>query len=616
MKEGITLRESIKTRSEIDNKYKWNIERLYKDIEAWEQDFTNLKSKVPELESFSGRLSNAKELVRFLDISVEVSRLLDKLESYAYLRGDEDNSNAEFQVLSSKISAYSAEVSTTSAFFIPELLALPEGTIEGLIKSCAELKKYEFYLEKILNKKPHMLNAEQEKLLAIVSDSLYQAEELYDMFTSADIIFPKIKDEKGNEVQLTEGNFGSFRKSKDRKVRKAAFEAYYGTYNMYRNTMAASLMCAAKTTVTESKIRNYASALESSLKPNNIPVEVYNNVIDTINKNLSSLHRYVKLKKRLLNLEEIHMYDTYMPLFEAAEDSHIAYEDGVQMILEGLSPLGEEYSNIFKEGIREGWVDVFENKGKYGGGYSRGCYDSMPYILMNYNYELYDVSTLAHEIGHSIHSYYSRKHQPYIYARSEWFCQEVASTTNECLLMDNLIKKEADKKKRLSLINEQLEVIKATVFVQTMFAEFEKITHESVEAGNPLSADDLCKIYHDLNAKYFGPDIIVDEAIDIGWASIPHFYCDFYVYQYVTGYAAACSFSHMIMEEGESAVERYTTFLKSGCNDYPIEILKKAGVDMTTPKPIEDAIKKFDELIDMLEKEIQDSKTMCVVAEK
>jgi oligoendopeptidase F len=595
--------KKLKTRDAIDSMYKWNVEKMYENPAAWEEDFEILKSKAPKMQRFSGKLGRAEDLLCFLESNVEVQRLLDKLLVYAHLRGDEDTAKAQFQVLKNKVDAYAAEVSSVTAFFIPELLSLPEGAVDEAICKLPELKLYEFYLKDILSQKPHTLSAEGEKLLASVSDCLNAPGNIFGMLTNADMTFPIIKDEDGNDVELTEGNYSSFIKSKDRRVRKDAFEALFGTYKSFKNTLTTSLTSSTKNFIFNAKTRNYASALESSLKPNNIPVEVYHNVVDTINNNLSSLHKYVSLKKKLLGLEEIHMYDLYVPIVDAEED-HIEYEDAVKITLDGIKPLGQEYLDIFKAGISDGWVDVFENKGKRGGAYSWGCYDSMPYVLLNYNYQFNDVSTLAHEMGHSIHSYYSRKTQPFIYSEYELFCAEVASITNECLLIDYLIKNESDKKKRLFLINQQLEGIRTTVFRQCMFAEFEKITHENIEAGNPLSPEDLCKIYHDLNVKYFGAEMVVDEGIDMEWSRIPHFYNDFYVYQYTTGFAAANSFSKMIVEEGESAVERYKEFLKSGGSDYPINILKKAGVDMATPKPLEDTIRRFDELLEMLEKEI------------
>ncbi|MGV8980964.1 oligoendopeptidase F [Clostridium sp.] len=595
--------KKLKTRDEINSAYKWKVDKMYVDTAAWEEDFEILKSKAPKMQRFSGKLGRAEDLLTFLESNVEIDRLLDRLLVYAHLRADEDTAKAEFQVLKNKIDAYGAEVSSITAFFVPELLSLPEGAVDEAIGKLPALELYEFYLRDILDQKPHILSVEGEKLLASVSDCLNAPGNIFGMLTNADMVFPSIKDENGNEIELTEGNYSTFIKSKDRRVRKDAFEALFTTYSGFKNTLTTALTSSIKNFVFNAKTRNYASSLESSLKPNNIPLEVYDNVVDTINNNLSSLHKYVSLKKKLLGLDEIHMYDLYVPIVDVEVD-HIEYADAVKIALDGIKPLGQEYLDIFKKGISEGWVDVFENKGKRTGAYSWGCYDSMPYVLLNYNYQLNDVSTLAHEMGHSIHSYYSRKNQPYIYSEYELFCAEVASITNECLLIDYLIKNEKDKKKRLFLINQQLEGIRTTVFRQCMFAEFEKITHESIEGGNPLSPEDLCKIYHDLNVKYFGEDMVIDEGIDMEWSRIPHFYNDFYVYQYTTGFAAANSFSKMIVEEGESAVERYKGFLKSGGSDYPINILKKAGVDMSTPKPLEDTIKRFDELLGMLEKEM------------
>lgn len=593
----------LKKRDEIEQKYKWEIEKMYKDAEAWEEDFQKLKSILPEIIECSGKLHLSKELLGYLKKYEEAARIFDKLSVYAHQRADEDTTNALHQSLKSKIDAYESEMKSALAFFEPEILSMPEGTIQKELNELEELKMYEFYLNKILIRKPHTLDKEQEKILAAVSDCLNGPANIFGMLTNADMTFPVIKDENDNDVELTEGNYINFITSKNRRVREDAFKAMFGTYGKFRNTLATSLTSAAKNFIFKAKMKNYSSALESSVKPNNIPVEVFNNTIDTINKNLSSLHRYVSIKKKLLNLDEIHMYDLYVPIVDSGKD-HIEFEDGVEIVKKGIHALGAEYISIFEEGIKEGWVDVFENKGKRGGAYSWGCYDSMPYVLLNYTYQLNDVSTLAHEMGHSIHSYYSKKNQPYIYSGYELFCAEVASITNETLLIDYLINNEKDKSRRLFLINQELEQIRTTVFRQTMFAEFEKIVHEKLENGNPLSADDLCSIYHELNERYFGKDMVVDTEIDMEWSRIPHFYRDFYVYQYATGYAAANSFKTAILEKGESAVESYKGFLKSGGSDYPINILKKAGVDMTIPKPLEDTVARFNKLLDLLEREI------------
>ncbi|NLZ49251.1 MAG: oligoendopeptidase F [Clostridiales bacterium] len=592
--------KKTKTRAEIDAKDKWDLSKMYSSDDLWEKDFEGLKQEAPKLKEYAGKLGEADLLLEYLTLNEKISRRAEKLFIYAHLKYDEDTSNTKYQGLKDRIDTYLSELRGYQAFFVPEILALPEGTIEKALEENEKLKLYDFMLKDILKAKPHTLSKAEEELLAKVSDCLDAPDNIYSILTNADMTFPVIKDEEGNDVELTEVNYGSFIKSKDRKVREAAFKALFNTYGKYKNTFAVSLTSSIKNFIFDSKVRKYNSALESSLKPNDIPVEVYHNAIDTINKNLSVLHRYVDIKKKLLGLDEIHMYDLYAPLIEI-EKQHIEFDEAVEIVKEGLKPLGEEYLSIFDEGVNSGWIDKYENKGKRGGAYSWGSYDTMPYVLLNYNYELNDVSTLAHEMGHSIHSYYSRKNQPYIYADYTLFCAEVASTTNEALLIHHLIDKETDEKKKLYLINQELEQIRTTVFRQLMFAEFELIAHESIEEGKPLTADELCSIWHDLNVKYFGPSMVVDEEIDMEWARIPHFYSDFYVYQYATGYAAASSFARAILENGEEAVEKYKGFLKAGGSDYPINILKKAGVDMTTPKPLEDTIKRFSELLDMME---------------
>lgn len=593
--------KKVKRREEISKEDKWDVEKIYPSSEEWEKDFSRLKEMAPKLSAFQGKLSDPKELLAFLKLDEEVSRLTDRLLIYAFLKADEDTTNNTNQALKNKIETYSAELSAMSAFFTPEILSYDEKVIEEAIKSLKELQVYDFMFKRLLKAKPHTLSKEVEELLASVSDALNAPSSIFGMLTNADMTFPNIKDEEGHEVELTEGNYGIYLKSKDVKVREAAFKALFGVYEKFRNTIASSLTSSIKNFSLMAKTRKYKGSLESSLEPNDITVEVYDNAIKTINDNLDTLHRYVRVKKKLLGLDEMHMYDLYVPVIDTPK-MHIELNEGIKLVKEALKPLGEEYSKIFDEGIENRWIDIYENKGKRKGAYSWGSYDTMPYVLLNYNYELNDVSTFAHEMGHSIHSYYSRKEQPYVYANYTLFCAEVASTVNENFLINYLIENEKDEKKKLYLINTQLEQIRTTVFRQIMFAEFEKITHEKTDKGIPLTSEELCKIYHDLNVKYFGEDIVIDKEIDMEWARIPHFYNDFYVYQYATGYSAANSFVKQIMEKGDEAVGKYIGFLKSGGSDYPINILKKAGVDMTTPKPIEDTIARFNELLDMLDK--------------
>ncbi|OCA96841.1 oligoendopeptidase F [Clostridium beijerinckii] len=591
----------LKKREEIEDKFKWKVDKIYKSIEDWEKDFEDVKNEAVKLKDFSGKLVNGEAILDYLKVNEKISRKAENLFIYAHLKCDEDTSNTTYQSLMSKVDIYMAELASYTAFFVPEILSLDDSFIKSEINRLDELKQFEFLIEDILKEKPHILSKEMEELLAAASDCLDAPSAIHNILTNADMTFGKIEDEDGNEVELTEGNYSSFIRGKNREVRKAAFERLFGEYDKLKNTLATSLSASIKTFNFSSRVRKYNNALEASLKPNNIPLEVYKNAIKVINNNLDSLHRYVKIKKKLLGLDEIHMYDLYVPVIEIPKE-RIEFNDGVNIVLKALNPLGTEYLDIFKSGVNDGWIDIYENKGKRGGAYSWGGYDTMPYVLLNYNNELGDVSTLAHEMGHSIHSYYSRKEQPYYYANYTLFCAEVASTTNESLLIHYLIENEKDEKKKLYLINQELEQIRTTVFRQLMFAEFELYTHETLEKGIPLTAEDYNKAWHDLNVKYFGNEIVIDKEVDVEWSRIPHFYSDFYVYQYATGYAAASAFSKAILDGKENAVEKYKGFLKSGGSDYPINILRNAGVDMTTDAPIEATIKRFNELLDMIEK--------------
>ncbi|MEG1255414.1 oligoendopeptidase F [Clostridium sp.] len=595
--------EKLKTRDQVEEKYKWKVEKMYSSDEKWEEDFKWLKENVSSLLKFKGQLSQGEKFLGYLTNSEKLTSLYEDLIVYAHLRSDEDTANSKYQVMMDKISTFGAEFSGITSFFLPELLSMDEKKVEELIKSTDGLKHYEIYIKKVFHGKPHILSEAEENILATVSDCLGAPSSIFTMLTNADMTFPTIKDEEGNDVELTASNYSLFITNKNRQIREAAFKALFGTYKKFENTISTSYTASVKNFIFQTKIRKYNSCVEASLKPNQIPAKVYHNVVDTVNNRIKSLHKYVDLKKRLLGVDEIHMYDLYVPIIDAPKFD-ISFEEGLKLCESALQPMGKEYLDIFNEGVNDDWIDVYENKGKRGGAYSSGSYTSMPYVLLNYKNQVNDVSTLIHEMGHSIHSYYSKKNQPYTYADYELFCAEVASTTNECLLIDYMIKNETDKMKRLFLINQQLEGIRTTVFRQTMFAEFELIVHEKMEQGEALSSDDLCGIYHDLNVKYFGETMVVDSEIDIEWARIPHFYRDFYVYQYVTGFAAANSFYEKILTEGEEAVEKYKGFLKAGSSNYPIEILKNAGVDMTTPKPLEDTINRFDELLAMLEAEL------------
>ena len=590
----------LKTREQIEDKYKWKLDKIYKDSSAWEDSFNKIKEQSKLLSEFQGKLSDNSKILEYLKEDEKISVEAEKLFVYAHMKSDEDTANHENQARMNKVDQFMAEFASYNAFFVPEILSLSEDNLRKLIKEDENFKKYAFLIENILKEKPHILTKESEELLALASDCLDAPSAIHNMLTNADMTFEKIKNEDGKKVELTEGNYSSFIKSKDRKVRKEAFKTLFGKYKSLENTLSTTLTSSIKAFNFSAKVRKYNSPLEASLSPNDIPVSVYKNAIDTINENLSSLHRYVKTKKKLLKVNKIHMYDLYVPVIET-EKENVQFDEAVKVANDALKVLGTEYLDIFNEGINSGWVDIYQNKGKRGGAYSWGGYETMPYVLLNYNYELNDISTLVHEMGHSIHSYYSRKNQPYIYAGYTLFCAEVASTTNEALLIHYQIENEKDKNKKLYLINQELEQIRTTVFRQLMFAEFELITHDKLNEGTSLTAADYNKIWHDLNVKYFGPDMVVDEEIDIEWSRIPHFYSDYYVYQYATGYAAASAFANSILSGKEGATLKYKGFLKRGGSLHPIDILKEAGVDMTTKEPLEATIKRFNELLDMLE---------------
>ncbi len=592
-----------KNRSEINPMYKWDIEKVYVDIEAWNKDFEEIKILAPKLKEYEGKLNTADALYEFIQLDEKISRKFDLLLIYAFLKSDEDTTQNQYQALKSKVQAFGAQISSYSSFMKPELLSLPQETIEKFMEEKEELKLYKFMLEDILRSKPHVLSQKEEALLASASDIFGAPQNIYNIFTNADLKFPQITNEEGEKVDFTESSYFKYIISKNRDVRKEAFEALFGTYDSFKNTIATSLTSSSKKFSFMAKTKNFDSSIEYALSPLNIPVSVYDNLIATINNNINLLHRYVDVKKKLLGVDELHMYDLYVPVIDVPK-MHIEFEEGVEMVKEGLKPLGEEYLNIFQEGIENRWIDVYENKGKRNGAYSWGSHDTMPYVLLNYNFEYNNVSTLAHEMGHSIHSYYSRQEQPYVYSNYTLFCAEVASTVNECLLINDRISKETDKQKKLYYINQQLEQIRGTIFRQTMFAEFERETHKLIDAGTPLTSEELNDIYFTLNKKYYGDNMVIDDLIKVEWTRIPHFYRDFYVYQYSTGYSAAMSFTSAILRDGEEAVEKYKGFLKSGGSDYSIDILKKAGVDMTTTKPVQDTMDRFKELLDMLEAEL------------
>lgn len=596
-----TKSKSLPKREELKQQDTWDLEAIYATNDKWEEEFNEIKNLLPELKEYQGKLGeSAQTLFQFFQKQDELTKKLGKLYTYAHMRYDQDTTNSFYQGLNDRASNLATQVSSSLSFAVPEILSVPEETIKSYVMEYKELSLYKHALDEINRQRPHVLSKEEEALLADVSEVTSNASTTFGMLNNADLKFPTIKDENGEEVEVTHGRYIRFLESSDRRVREDAFKAVYGTYDNFKNTFASTLAGTVKKDNFFARTRKFGSAREAALNDNNIPEEVYENLVKTVNDHLHLLHRYVDLRKRALELDELHMYDLYTPLVQDVK-MDIPYEEAQKLVLDSLEPLGEEYVNIVKEGFEKRWIDVHENAGKRSGAYSSGAYGTMPYILLNWQDNVNNLFTLTHEIGHSVHSYYTRETQPYPYADYSIFVAEVASTCNEALLNHYMLNKTQDKKEKLYLLNHHLEGFRGTVFRQTMFAEFEQAIHVRAAEGEPLTPELLTKIYYDLNVKYFGEGVAIDKEIGLEWSRIPHFYYNFYVYQYATGFSAAASLSKQILEEGESAVSRYIDFLKAGSSDYPIEVLKTAGVDMTTSKPIEDALKVFEEILDEME---------------
>ena len=590
-------------RNTIENKFKWTIDEMYPNEEAMDKDIQKLKDLIEESKKYKGTLADSEEnLFQALNISEQASRLLQNLYVYTHMKSHEDTRINKNQANATKTDMLSTELSMATSYMVPEIIAMDSDKLENYLKT-EKLSHYKKYVDDILRLKPHTLNEREEELLAAVSDLSGVPENIYDMLSFADLQFPEIEDEKGEKIRVTHANFSLFLKSKDARVRKDAFEAMYSVYNQYKNTFASTLYGGIKSEIFYAKTRKYESALQGSLFQDNVSVDVYNNLIDAVHENLDTLNDYIYLKKKFLGLDKINMYDLYVPLTENF-DMEIPYEKAQEIILEALKPLGEEYLENVKKAFSEGWIDVYGNEGKQGGAYSWGSYDSKSYILMSYKDDLNSLFTLIHEMGHSMHSYYSKNNQPYLYSGYKIFVAEVASTLNELLLINYLLKNASSKEEKVYLLNYYLEQFRTTVYRQTMFAEFEKICHGKVENGEPLTAEDFNNIYYDLNKKYYGESSEVNEDIALEWARIPHFYSNFYVYKYATGFSAASALSKQILEEGDSAVDRYKEFLKSGGSEFPLDQLRKAGVDMEKKEAVDEALHVFKDLVKQLEKEL------------
>lgn len=595
--------KDLKKRDQIDSKYKWNIEAMIPDESVIDDRLKQISDDAAAYtQKFAGNLtSDGDTLLAALKSRDDIWQRLEKIFVYARMRRDENNAENRYQAMSDRCQSVIATVSAAMSFFTPELLSAPEEKILGYLDTTDGLEIYSFLIKDTLRQKAHVLSAAEENILAQMSEVTGATNDIFTMLNNADIKFAEITDEDGDKVRVTHGNYIRFMESHNRQVREDAYNAMYDSYKGLINTIASAYNYNTKNDVISSRIRKYPSARDAALSGDNIPGEVYDNLVSAVNRNLPSMHRYVELRKKILGVDRLHMYDMYVPLIEIP-DRKVTYEEGLDIMRRALEPLGSEYIEKMNRGISEGWIDVYENEGKTSGAYSFGSYDSYPYILLNYTDTLKDVFTIIHEMGHSMHSRYTRDAQPYIYGSHSIFTAEVASTVNESLLMQYLLRNADDTEMRKYLLNLHLEEFRTTLFRQTMFAEFEDMTHKAIENGQVLTADWMCSIYDELNARYYGPAVEKDDTIKYEWARIPHFYNAFYVYKYATGYSAATAISGKILKEGRPAADRYIEFLKTGESDYPIELLKIAGVDMSTPEPVEKAMDTFNSLLDEFEK--------------
>lgn len=592
--------ERIPKRSEVPEQFKWALEDIYATDEKWAEDLQKLKAMSERIAAFKGRLSeSADTLYDFMQLSDEISVLCDSLGNYAQRRSDEDTANAKYQgFLGQLMNAYVA-VNSAGSFETPEIISIEEDKLQKFYEDKPELKLYKRALDKLRRKKAHILSEAEEKILALTGEMGQSPENIYSMFSDADLRFPDAVDKDGKAHQVTHGSYIPLVQSEDRVLRKSAFESMYGTFDKFKNTCAATLSAQIKAVNFYAKARRYDSSLEAALDGTEVPVSVYKNLIEAVHDNMHYMYDYVALRKKLLGVDELHFYDLYTPVVPDA-DMKITFEEAKETVLKALAPMGEDYLAILKEGFENRWIDVYENEGKTSGAYSAGA-RVHPYVLLNHKDTLNCMFTLAHEMGHAIHSYLSNKNQPVVYSDYVIFVAEVASTCNEALLMQYLLKNTEDKKQRAYLINYFLEQFRTTLYRQTMFAEFELKINEMVAAGESLTAEGLNELYGELNKLYFGDGIVLDDEIKLEWARIPHFYYDYYVYQYATGYSAAIALSQRILKYGEPAVKDYIGFLKGGCSTDPISLLKGAGVDMATTQPINEALAMFGELVKEME---------------
>lgn len=599
------MEKRIPTRQELDPAVCWAVEDLYPSDQAWEQDLESCKALPKELAAYQGRLSeSAQTLLDYLNAMEDAERRINRLFLYAHMRGDEDTANTTYQALKGRCFSFVVQFSSALAWVTPELIAIEEEALNRFYTEAPGLEKYRRFLDKTRQSKDHILSPAEETILAGVAEVSSGSGDIYNTFMNADLKFPDAVDGEGHAHALTNGSYISLMSGKDRTLRENTFRSFYGVFQSFENTLATTYNAEVKKNIFLSRTRKYDKVLQSSLAPNEIPESVYHNLVNAVRQNLDKLHRYVSLRKKVMGLDELHMYDVYADMLPQS-GKVIPFAEAKDEVIESVKVLGEEYAQVLASSFEGRWIDIYENVGKRSGAYSTGCYDVHPFMLLNHKDDLNSEFTLAHELGHSMHTWYSCKNQPPVYADYVLFVAEVASTCNEALLMQYLLGKTEDKGERAVLINYFLEQFRTTLYRQTMFAEFELKAHEMAEAGETLTAENLKAMYLQLNKDYFGPDMVVDDEIAIEWARIPHFYRHFYVYQYATGFSAAMALSRRILKEGKPAVEDYLKFLSGGCSTDPISLLKIAGVDMSTPDPVNSALETFGELITELEELVQ-----------
>ncbi|HIB3154826.1 TPA: oligoendopeptidase F [Enterococcus faecium] len=593
--------KQLPKREELPENLTWDLTKIFSSDKEFDEKYLELSEKLKKSEKYKGTLNQgASQFLDAIEFVLSVYRQNEIIYVYAHLKNDQDTGNTEYQALYARASSLFSKVSEAVSWFEPEILQLSDERIWQYFKEEPKLEVYRHYIQQIVDNRAHVLSADQESLLAGAGEIFEASSDTFAVLNNADLVFPTIEGENGEKVQLSHGVYGQLLESTDRSVREAAFKGLYSVYEQFRNTFASTLSTHIKGHNFKAKVRNYSSAREASLSNNHIPESVYDTLVDVVNKHLPLLHRYMELRKRLLEVEKLHMYDLYTPVLGEAPIT-FTYEEAKEKALEALKPMGEEYMTIVEKAFSERWIDVVENKGKRSGAYSSGSYDTNPYILLNWHDTLDQLFTLVHEMGHSVHSYFTRSSQPYVYGDYSIFLAEIASTTNENILTEYLLETEKDPRVRAYVLNHYLDGFKGTVFRQTQFAEFEHFMHTEDEKGVPLTSEYLSDSYGKLNAKYYGPAVEEDPEIKFEWSRIPHFYYNYYVFQYSTGFSAASALAKRILSQEPDALENYLAYLKAGNSDYPVEVMKKAGVDMTQAAYIEDAMSMFEQRLNELE---------------